>query len=157
MLFKIKINNLTKIKSSLMIAITITMLVYNIFLRPFMTDMDGVMKLNSIGNSIVHIILPIMVIFDYILFDEKGKFNKKYPFMWVILPFIYWIFIIIRAYIGNPFTYTASRYPYYFIDIDAFGIIQVSFNVLIMIIGIIILGYIYVWIDKCLYKMCKTK
>lgn len=141
-----------KMKGTVTLIITVTMLVYNFVLRPFMTDMDGVMNLNSIGNYIVHLILPIMVILDYFLFDEKGLYTKKDPLYWIILPFIYWIFICIRAKIGKPFTYTDSLYPYFFLDIDAFGFAQIIVNVVIAIILIIILGYIYVLIDKLLSK-----
>ena len=96
-------------------AIMITMLVFNFILRPFMTDMDGVMELNSLPNYIVHVIEPLLVIFDYILFDEKGIFKKIDPLKWVIFPFIYWVFICIRAFFASPFTYTSSKYPYFFI------------------------------------------
>lgn len=145
-------NYYKKMKGAVTLIITVTTLVYNFILRPFMTDMDGVMDLNSIGNYIVHLILPIMVILDYFLFDEKGLYTKKDPLYWIILPFIYWIFICIRAKIGKPFTYTNSPYPYFFLDIDAFGLPQIIINVILAIILIIILGYIYVLIDKRLSK-----
>ena len=141
-----------RIKGMVMIAIMITGIVYNIILRPFMTNVDGVMNLNSFGNYIVHIIVPIMVVLDWILFDKKGIYNKKEPFIWLLLPFIYFVFICIRAHIGKPFTYTSSNYPYFFLDIDAFGILQVLVNVFICIFFILILGYFFVFID---YKLNK--
>ena len=149
-------NYYRKLKGAVTLAITITCLVYNIVLRPFMTDVDGVMTLNSIGNHIVHIVLPIMVILDYLLFDEKGLYDKKDPFIWVILPFLYWIFICIRALIGKTFTYANSKYPYFFLDIDEFGLERIILNIIIAIILIIILGYIYVLIDKLLNKKIKS-
>lgn len=134
-------------KGSVTLVITITTIVYNFALRPFMYDVDGVMNLHSIGNYIVHIVLPLMVIFDYLVFDIKGKYKKNYPILWLILPFIYWIFICIRAYVGKPFTYMESRYPYFFLDIDMFGLPQVLFNILIIILGVFILGLIYYKVD----------
>ena len=151
-LFNKNIKKIGKLKGGVTIAIMITAIVYNFILRPFMTDMEGVMDLNSIGNYIVHIIAPIMVIFDYILFDKKGLYEGVDPFIWVLIPFAYFIFIIIRASLGKTFTYTASKYPYFFIDIDAFGLPQVILNVFLMILVIILLGYIYLGIDKLLSK-----
>lgn len=151
-LLKINIKNLEKLKGGVTIAIMITTIVYNFILRPFMTDMEGVMDLNSIGNYIVHIIAPIMVILDYILFDQKGLYEKKDPFIWVLIPFAYFIFIIIRAGLGKTFTYTSSKYPYFFLDIDAFGLPQVILNVFLMILAILLLGYLYLGIDKLLNK-----
>lgn len=143
------------LKGTITMAIMITMLVFNFILRPFMTDMDGVMELNSLPNYIVHVIEPLLVIFDYILFDEKGIFKKIDPLKWVIFPFIYWIFICIRAFFASPFTYTSSKYPYFFIDIDMFGIYQVIFNVFLMICAIIILGYMFLFFDRFLLKLSK--
>lgn len=140
-------NNL---KGAITITILITFIVYNLILRPFMHNVDGVMNLNSIGNLVVHIILPLMVLFDYLLFDEKGKYNKAY--IWVFIPISYFIFICIRAHFGHTFTYAQSRYPYFFLDIDAYGIFQVIINVIISIILILLLIYLYVFIDKKLGK-----
>lgn len=140
------------VKSSVTIVISITAIVYNLILRPFMTDMDGVMDLHSISNYIVHIIVPVMVILDWILFDKKGKFKKYYPFIWLISPFAYFVFICIRANFNKFFTYTSSRYPYFFLDIDAYGVIQVMLNVFIAIIAILILGFIFLKIDNVLKK-----
>lgn len=142
-------NNL---KGAVTITILITFIVYNFILRPFMHNVDGVMKINSIGNLIVHVVLPLMVIADYILFDEKGKFNKKTAYTWVLIPLSYFIFICIRAKMGGKFTYAKSSYPYFFLDIDAYGIPQVILNVIISIIVILLLIYLYVYIDNKLKK-----
>lgn len=150
---KVVYNN--TLKGTITMAIMITMLVFNFILRPFMTDMDGVMELNSLPNYIVHVIEPLLVIFDYILFDEKGIFKKIDPLKWVIFPFMYWVFICIRAFFASPFTYTSSKYPYFFIDIDMFGIYQVIFNVFLMICAIIILGYMFLFFDRFLLKLSK--
>lgn len=143
------------IKGSITITIAITGIVYNFLLRPFMHDVEGVMDLHSLSNYVVHIIMPLMVILDWILFDEKGKFKKYYIFIWLILPFIYFIFICIRATLGKTFTYASSRYPYFFLDIDAYGVLQVLLNVLLAIIAVLILGYILFKIDNLL--MIKKK
>ena len=140
------------VKGSMTILISITAIVYNFILRPFMTDMDGVMDLHSISNYIVHIVVPILIILDWILFDKKGEFKNYYPFIWLILPFMYFIFICVRAFLGKTFTYTSSRYPYFFLDIDEYGLLQVIFNVLVAIKAILILGFIVLKIDKFLNK-----
>lgn len=136
------------LKGAITITILITFIVYNLILRPFMHDVDGVMKINSFGNTIVHVILPLMTLLDYILFDKKGKFNKESAFTWVFIPLMYFIFICIRAKIGGTFTYAGSRYPYFFLDIDEYGILQVVVNVIISMILILVLIYLYVFIDK---------
>ncbi len=154
---KDKHNYYPRIKGCITVAISITGIVYNFILRPFMTSVEGVMDLNSIGNYIVHIVIPLMVILDYILFDEKGIYTKKEPFIWLILPFLYFVFICIRAKLAKPFTYTNSNYPYFFLDIDAFGLPKIIINIVIAIISILILGYLYVFLDKLLNRKFVTK
>lgn len=138
------------IKGSVTLTIAITGIVYNFLLRPFMHDVEGVMDLHSLSNYIVHIIMPLIVILDWILFDEKGKFKKYYIFIWLILPFLYFIFICIRASLGKTFTYASSRYPYFFLDIDAYGVLQVLLNVSLAIIAVLTLGYIFFKVDNLL-------
>ena len=140
------------LKGAVVVMIAVTGLVYNFILRPFMSDVEGVMDLHSFSNYIVHLIIPVMVILDWLLFDKKGNLKSKYSIYWLVIPFMYWIFICIRANFAKPFMYTGSKYPYFFIDIEEFGVGIVIVNVILAIAAILLLGFILCKIDNKLSK-----
>lgn len=43
-------------------------------------------KITSLEGYILYLIAPLMMLFDWILFDKKGEFHKTEPLLWLILP-----------------------------------------------------------------------
>ncbi|WP_179139825.1 Pr6Pr family membrane protein, partial [Brachyspira hyodysenteriae] len=94
----------------------------------------------------------IMTIFDYIIFDKKGIYKIVDPLLWLIIPFVYFAFILIRARIGSPFS-DGSYYPYFFVDIDKYGLKTVLRNVFFITLFFDFLGYIEYFIDRFFNKV----
>ena len=95
-----------------------------------------------------------MTIVDYILFDKKGIYKNIDPILWLIIPLIYFLFIFIRAKLGSELS-NGSYYPYFFIDINKYGIKTVLKNALLITIAFTILGYIELFIDRLILKLSK--
>jgi hypothetical protein len=145
------------IKGAVTMCITLTLLIFHFLLRPTLFSMsDGASYVNSPMNIIVHYVVPLMVLADWLLFDRKGAFKKTDPLVWTIIPWAYFAFSLIRAQFA-VFTNTGSRYPYFFIDIDKYGIGQVALNVLVIAVGYVALGYILYLIDLGLSKIPRRK
>lgn len=132
-----------RFKGSVTMAITVTFLVYHFLLSPTADKYEGLAYLR---NLIVHYILPIMTIFDYIIFDKKGIYKIIDPLLWLLLPIIYFAFAVIRARVGSPFS-DGSYYPYFFIDIDKYGLKTVLRNSFFIVLFFAFLGYIEYFID----------
>lgn len=132
-----------RFKGSVTTAITVTFLVYHFLLSPTADKYEGLAYLR---NLIVHYILPIMTIFDYIIFDKKGIYKIIDPLLWLLLPIIYFAFAVIRARVGSPFS-DGSYYPYFFIDIDKYGLKTVLRNSFFIVLFFAFLGYIEYFID----------
>lgn len=140
-----------KLKGAVTMSITVTFLVFHFLLRPTMFNMIGTnYSLFSPANLLLHYIIPIMTIFDFLLFDTKGKYKKIDPIIWLIIPFCYFIIMSINGVLGYTFS-TGSHYPYFFMDWDKLGP-GVLLYVLAIIITFTILGYIYYIIDYLLSK-----
>ena len=77
------------------LAILLTFLVFNFLLagRPD-RDPQANWRISSIS---FHVILPIMYVFDWILFYEHKKIKWFYPLASIVIPVVYVIFIFIRA------------------------------------------------------------
>ena len=129
-----------------LLGIMLTFLVFNFLLagRP-----DRELQSNWRVSSIcLHVILPIMYIFDWLLFYEHKKIRWFYPLVSVAFPVLYIIFIYTRAFIVNFNPEVPYLYPYFFLNLDNLGVAGVAKWVAILFAGFIVLGYIFYGIDK---------
>jgi hypothetical protein len=108
-------------------------------------------------NLLVHYIVPIAVILDWILFDEKSVYRWFDPIIWISLPVAYFIFTIVRANIGGRIEIIESSYPYFFIDVDILGWVSVLKNIGLLILGFLVLGYLIFLIDNISFKRTANK
>ena len=150
LLKKVKRNDTYYIlKGMVTMAITITMFVYNIVLssNEGMNAFSG----HALECNLVHLVVPLMVILDYIIFGEKGNLKKEYPIIWSLVLILYQIFVIIYVAFGGTFM-NGATYPYFYMDIQKYGTFGVLFNLLIIYIFFVGYGTIVQKIDNWLGK-----
>lgn len=143
-------------KGGITIAIAITGIVYAIALAPVGVEMnvniDGFEKFMS--NFLVHRLSPLLVILDYFIFDQKGKLKFYYPFIWLIIPLDYLIYVY--AYTANGgefFSIGGSRkYAYTFLDYTQIGYYGVAMAIAIMGAFILLISFLLVTVDRILGK-----
>jgi hypothetical protein len=136
-------------KGAITMCIVLTGVVYNVVLG----QMFGKGSIPLAGNLYVHILTPILVFADYLLFSPKGEFGILCPWLWTLIPLLYLVAIYLRVYLGGapfPGHGTTSYYPYPFLDIDLYGIQQVATNLVTMAVGYVLSGYLYVLLDRIL-------
>jgi hypothetical protein len=141
------------VKGAVTLTVAITFLVFHFALRPTMFSMGG--YTSSAANALVHYAVPLAVLADWLLFSPKGLWKKTDPLKWLAVPLAYFLFALIRAQVavfggGN-------RYPYFFIDIDLYGIAPVLRNVLFLALGFAALGYILFLADLALAKIAAKR
>ncbi len=134
-----------RIKGAVVLAITITFLVYTFILNPGFSMTGEAADL--IPNLIVHLIVPVMAIMDWILFDRKGNYQKYDPVYWLSIPLLYMVYIMIRAQIGGPFP-NDSQYPYPFMDVDILGVGGTILSFVLLAAFFALLGYVFYFIDR---------
>ena len=138
-----------RFKGAVTMSITVTFLVYHFLLSPTSGKLEGI---DYIRNIILHYIVPIMTIFDYIIFDKKGIYKIIDPILWLIIPILYFVFVLIRARVGSPFS-DGSYYPYFFVDIDKYGLKTVLRNIFFIALFFVFLGYIGYFVDRFFNKV----
>lgn len=116
------------IKRMVTMAITITMVVFQMVIA---TNSLGIYENHLFECYLVHIVVPLLVIFDYIIFGEKGNLKKSYPFIWSLILVFYTIFTSVYAFLGGKFI-DGTSYPYFYMNIDKYGILRVSINCVII-------------------------
>lgn len=137
------------IKGMITMAITITMFMYNLVLSS--DDGMGAFTGHQLECNLVHLIVPLMVILDYIIFGEKGNLKKEYPIIWSLILIIYQLFVIIYVALGGTFMDNLT-YPYFYMDINEYGTLGIMFNLLIIYIFFVGYGTIVQKIDNWLGK-----
>lgn len=136
-------------KGMVTMSITLTMLVYQMVLSTSGT-MD-VYENNILACNFVHLIVPLMVILDYVIFGEKGHLKKNYPFIWSIVLVLYIMFLIIYILLGGTFM-DGNKYPYYFMNIEQLGLFRVFISNLVLYVFFILCGLFVQKLDNYFSK-----
>ena len=137
------------IKGMITIDITLTLVVYNLFLN----DIE-LYQNHSVACAFVHLITPILVILDYIIFGEKGKLKTNYPVYWCLSIVVYGIFCYIYGLLGGKFL-DGSTCPYYYMDVNKFGIIGVTIFSITIFTSVLAYGYFVLYLDTRFSKSDK--
>ena len=103
---------------------------------------------------VVHYIVPIAMILDWLLFDAKGTMGKGEPPTWLVFPLAYLAYIMLLVWgfgvMVNPKAH--SRWPYDFLDFDMLGAPTVLMTIVAMAAVFLALGYVYLLIDHLMGK-----
>lgn len=126
------------LKGAFTVYITITLIFFAILLAPFYQPTGWA----AFSNLVLHYITPIAFIVDWILTETKLRYKWKYLLFWVFTyPVCYQAFVIIHGiFTGN--------YIYYFFNINALGISGVAIFVSIIFTTGIVLGSLYIAINR---------
>jgi len=135
------------LKGIVMMGITVTWLVAHFMLGSF--QMGTNMRL---AVRLVHYVVPIMTILDWLLFDRKGQITLTAPLVWTAFPLIYFAYVMITAALRQGNGFGSSRYPYPFLNVDSLGLGKVLLTVLLMVLFFIALGYGFVLADHLLQR-----
>jgi hypothetical protein len=144
--------------------ITITFVVYATLLSEINFEIqESAMQasLRALGNILVHYVVPIMTIIDWIFFMPHGKLKFKAAAWWLLYPVVYVIFILIRAFVGGPLYVSTDGtevfYPYPFANPDIVGWGNMAWILPILFLGFFGLGCGYVVLDKLFRKLFADK
>ena len=109
-------------QSALALYIFIVGLVYNTVLR-------GLVPLEGMGllvDTVLHVIVPLLYIIYWFTFIPRGELQWKDGIPWLVFPFLYLIYSLIRGSI-------VGWYPYPFLNATKHGYPQVILNISLMI------------------------
>ena len=128
-------------KFMITLSIMLTGLVAHFMLRNLFVDMGSEAKA---GLTLLHYVVPIMVVCDWIIFDEKGKTEWKMPPFAALFPIIYATVTLIAA----QFSTAEDKYPYPFLNVDALGAGGVAVNIVLLAVAFLAVGYAGVALDR---------
>jgi hypothetical protein len=136
---KSKINEYYRFKACVTINITLTFLVYAILLAPSVS----LEKMFTANNLLLHYIVPLLCIVDWLIFDESGKYKITDPILWSVFPIVYCIFALLKGIVFRvPIPDEKnSPFPYFFLNIDRIGWGGFFKYLIIILTAYILIGY----------------
>lgn len=136
------------LKGVAMMGVTVTWLVAHFLLGSFTMGAEL-----AFAVKLVHYVVPIMTICDWLLFDPKGLMRAYSPLVWTVFPLAYFAYAVIGVALGFSLGYDGSRYPYPFIDVDALGWGRVLLTVVLLVVFFVALGYVFYLVDRLLQRL----
>lgn len=144
-----------------LLGIILTFLVFNILLAG---DEGRDPALNyKVECILCHVILPLMYTADWLMFYEHGKMKVKMPLLSALFPLAYVGYVYIHAALRNfdssIMNHTGVNpliYPYFFLNPERVGVQGVITWVLVLLVFFIVLGFVFMLIDRILGKIQGT-
>ena len=92
-------------------------------------------------NTVLHYIIPIAVLVDFLIDRPKTKIKFKAGLLWVSVPLLYVVYSLVRGSITN-------WYPYPFLNPDLKGFGAVVVTVLgLVVLGIVLIAFV-TWLTR---------
>ncbi len=137
---------------AVMMAITVTMLIYLVVLVPVAFAQPGSYAPFTLTDNLVHIITPCLVIVDWLLFTPKGRMRWYDPLLWALIPYAYLAWAFTAGAMGVEFA-TGKTYPYPFMDVQTLGVGGVVVQILVLTVALEAVGFVFVAVDKLLGRV----
>ena len=143
-------------KGMSLVSILLTFFIYNFVLKQYL-NISGNARGESLESILLHIAAPLMMLCDFIFFEEKECFKKWHPFGWTAFPFFYIAYTAVFKALGGTYQYFGgeSKFPYFFLDYETYGIKTAGLWMLLITIGYIGFSYLLIGFGKLLSKIKK--
>lgn len=127
--------------SAITVYIVIVGLIYNTILR-FLWEPQGMQKL---VDELLHTVIPLAVLVYWFAFTPKDRLQWRDVWPWLIYPFAYIVYILIRGAVSG-------FYPYPFINTRQLGINQVLVNSVGIALVFVCMSFFLVFIARNIKK-----
>lgn len=142
--------------AAVMMAITVTMLVYLVVLVPATFVQDSTYVPFSFTDNLIHIITPCLLIVDWLLFVPKGELRVLDPVRWAVIPYCYLLFAAVYGGLGGEFA-PGQHVPYPFLNVAEHGLLGVVWRVALLTVALVGVGYVYFGLDRAFARLGRTR
>lgn len=132
-------------QTAMALYIFIVGLVYSIALR-HVWEPKGLQK---VADILLHDVIPILYLFFWFLFVPKKTLKWYNAFSWLIFPFLYLLYALLRGA-------TTSWFSYYFLNFKEYGWGKVTINIILVLFAFLAAAMLLILIDR-LWENKKVK
>jgi hypothetical protein len=132
---------------SLMITCLVSYFLLDNMASPFpgLSDPDAYIALGNRGTFLLHYVVPIMVLIDWLAFGPHRVSRWRDLPLWLLIPVGYALMSIARAVIAPT---VPDRYPYFFLDPTSHGYGWVVLQMLQLAVEFAVLAAIVMGLDR---------
>ena len=143
------------LKGMSLTSIILTFTISNFVLKPALLPQDAIL---AFANNLVHVIVPLLMLAEYLVFEKKGLFKVWYPFVWPAFLFYYLGYTAVYKLFGGVYRFRDQvvKFPYFFLDYETHGWNNVVFWVSLIVLVFIVFSFIIIGLDRALV-MTKTR
>lgn len=129
----------------------VVMLIYNLVSNARKAHSEE--KYYSFDSAVAHLVLPTLIFIDWLFFTEHQFVSSLSLFISLIYPIIYCIMVFYKGIKkkGKVFYHSNTYYPYFFLDIEKYGVKKVGRNVVILLLFFLSLGYFFLLVNNCIF------
>jgi hypothetical protein len=137
------------LKGAVTLYIVITGVVYHTLLAnpdsPFWVGEIHRTPAEAIGNQLLHTVVPLLAVFDWLAFDVRGRYRWQYAALWLAFPLGYLVFALLRGLV-------VDTYPYPFLDVHELGYRGVTISAVGLGVAFWLLGLLLVGADRVIAR-----
>ncbi|CAN5448877.1 Pr6Pr family membrane protein [soil metagenome] len=93
----------------------------------------------------LHYVVPVLYVLFYLLFVKKGTLVYRNIYKWLMFPFVYLVYVVVRGFITND-------YPYPFLNFSKHEASKVFTSIAILFAGYILMSLLIVLFDRIVSK-----
>ncbi|MEJ7738655.1 MAG: Pr6Pr family membrane protein [Chitinophagaceae bacterium] len=127
----------TRVLTAVTVYITIVGIVYNLILRNLWSPAGW----QLVADELLHSVMPVLFMLYWVFFVPKRNLQWKDVTSWLIYPFVYLSYIIVRGSISG-------LYPYPFLDVKQLGYNKVFTNCGVLFLAFLLLSLLLVAVAK---------
>jgi type IV secretory pathway VirB3-like protein len=135
-------------------SIFLTFVVFNLLLRT-PTGLSDADPAATLASELLHVVVPLATLADYLVFEKKGNIRTWHPFAWTSFPWCYVAYTAIWKAFGGVYRFSGTQveeFPYFFMDYVTYGWPTVIVWVLLINAGFIAFGFSLYGIDRLLRR-----
>lgn len=106
-----------------------------------------------VANGLLHYVMPVAFVLDWILFVPKGALKWHDPLSWLAFPVVYTVWTLIHGYASGG---ADGWWPYWFMNVPALGLPMAAFWLIGMLVFFLVVGLLVVAIDRRLGRRDRT-
>ena len=106
----------------------IYMILTGVIYNTLLTEVDTLQTSDPWANNVVHLILPVVMLVDFLIIPLAHRIRWREALVWTIYPILYLAYTLIRGPI-------VDWYPYPFLDPRSDGYLRVAIVSVVILIG----------------------